>query len=56
MTKKCAWCGKIISITEEESEIPGLDVSHGICPMCFAREKAEIRRQFAKYKQATVAA
>ena len=40
--KICSWCGKIFSIDDWEFQTGHkIHVTHGICPKCFAKEKAE---------------
>ena len=45
--KLCAWCGA------DMGECPGLrpgEISHGMCPTCFAREIGGLRPQEARHE------
>jgi hypothetical protein len=53
MVVKCSWCGKTISTDDEESGVPGLSVSHGICKRCFVKEKLEIQKYFGEFREQT---
>ena len=39
----CAWCGAFIRLTESAEGV-GVRTSHGICPPCLERQKAEIAK------------
>ena len=53
---QCAWCRKVETISDfglriadwvAASPVPGVKVSHGICPECFAVKLSEIQQQEA---------